>query len=151
MNTLKPDARTRTKEDIQTIRHLYLDIDHGGPTALTKLQQSNLVPVPNYTVTTSPDKLQVVWRVQGIEREQAEALLRAMARQFGGDPAATDSTRVLRLPGFTNKKYLTDFLVQAEKHTDRVARIFDCVPNPSTTSFGRNRGCLHNGAMSSDL
>ena len=44
---------------------------------------------------------------------------------FAGDPAATDSTRVLRLPGFTNKKYLTDFLVRAEKHTDHVYRLAD--------------------------
>src|SRR5258708_40316753 len=43
MNTLKPEARTRTKEDIQTIRHLYVDIDHDGPAALAKIQQSSLV------------------------------------------------------------------------------------------------------------
>ena len=92
MNTLKPEARTRTKEDIQTIRHLYVDIDHDGPAALAKLQQSSLVPSPNYTVNTSPDKFQVVWRVENISPEQAEALQRAMARKFGGDPAATDST-----------------------------------------------------------
>jgi hypothetical protein len=120
MNTLKPDAHSRTKEDIQTIRHLYLDIDHDGPEALAKIRQSNAVPPPNYTLTTSPDKFQVVWRVEGIEQEQAESMLRAMARKFGGDPAATDSTRVLRLPGFTNKKYSTDFLVRAEKHIDRI-------------------------------
>jgi hypothetical protein len=30
--------------------------------------------------------------------EEAEGLLHAMAREFGGDPAATDATRVLRLP-----------------------------------------------------
>jgi integrase len=40
MNTLKPEARTRTKEDIETIRHLYLDIDHDGPAALAKIQNS---------------------------------------------------------------------------------------------------------------
>jgi RepB DNA-primase from phage plasmid len=97
MNTLKSEARTRTKEDIQTIRHLYLDIDHEGPAALEKIHQSNLVPEPNYTVNTSPEKFQVVWRVEGISQEQAETLQRAMARKFGGDPAATDSTRVLRL------------------------------------------------------
>ena len=48
MNTLKPEARTRTKEDIETIRHLYMDIDYDGP-ALAKIQQSNLVPSRNYT------------------------------------------------------------------------------------------------------
>jgi hypothetical protein len=31
--------------------------------------------------------------------EEAEVLLHALAREFGGDPAATDATRVLRLPG----------------------------------------------------
>src|SRR5712691_3533483 len=125
MNTLKPEARTRTKEDIQTIRHLYLDIDHDGPAALAKIQQSNLVPLPNYTVNTSPDKFQVVWRVENVSPEQAEVLQRAMARKFGGDPAATDSTRVLRLPGFLNRKYDTEFQVQAEKHTDRVYHLQD--------------------------
>ena len=125
MNTLKPEARTRTKEDIDTIRHLYVDIDHDGPAALAKLQQSNLVPPRNYTINTSPDKFQVVWRVENISQEQAEALQRAMVRKFEGDPAATDSTRVLRLPGFLNRKYDAEFLVQAEKHTDRVYHLQD--------------------------
>jgi hypothetical protein len=120
MNTLKPEARTRTKEDIETIRHLYMDIDHDGPAALAKIQQSNLVPPRNYTINTSPDKFQVVWRVESISQEQAESLQRAMVRKFGGDPAATDSTRVLRLPGFLNRKYEAEFLVQAAKHADRV-------------------------------
>ncbi len=120
MNTLKPEARTRTKDDIQTIRHLYMDLDHDGPAALAKIQQSNLVPPPNYTINTSPNKFQVVWRVENISQEQAESLQRAMVRKFGGDPAATDSTRVLRLPGFLNRKYDAEFLVQAVKHTDRV-------------------------------
>ncbi len=125
MNTLKPQARTRTKEDIQTIRHLYLDIDHDGLAALTRIRQSNLVPTPNYTINTSPEMFQVVWRVEGIEQEQAEGLLRAMARKFGGDPAATDSTRVLRLPGFLNRKYDAEFRVRAERHSDRVYHLSD--------------------------
>jgi hypothetical protein len=125
MNTLKPEARTRTKEDIQTIRHLYVDIDHDGPAALAKIQQSNLVPSPNYTLNTSPDKFQAVWRVENIAPEQAESLQRAMTRRFGGDPAATDSTRVLRLPDFLNRKYDAEFLVRAEKHTDRVYHLQD--------------------------
>jgi hypothetical protein len=125
MNTLKPEARTRTKEDVQTIRHLYLDIDHEGPAALAKIHESNLVPAPNYTINTSPAKFQVVWRVEGISQEQAEALQRAMARKFGADPAATDSTRVLRLPGFINRKYHEEFRVKADRHTDRIHHLQD--------------------------
>jgi hypothetical protein len=97
-----------------------MDIDHDGPAALARIQQSNLVPPRNYTVNTSPDKFQVVWRVQNISQGQAESLQRAMVRKFGGDPAATDATRVLRLPGFLNHKYEAEFRVQAVKHTDPV-------------------------------
>jgi len=97
-----------------------MDIDYDGPAALARIQQSNLVPPRNYTINTSPDKFQVVWRVQNISQGQAESLQRAMVRKFGGDPAATDSTRVLRLPGFLNQKYEAEFRVQAAKHADAV-------------------------------
>jgi len=125
MNALKPGARTRTKEDIYTVRHLYLDLDHDAPAAIGRLRESKLVPGANYAINTSPGKYQLVWRVENVSLEQAEALLRAMARNFGGDPAATDSTRVLRIPGFKNRKYETEFLVQAQRHTDRVYRLMD--------------------------
>jgi hypothetical protein len=125
MNPLKPDARTRTKEDILSIRHLYLDLDHDGPRSLAAIGQSNLVPSPNYVFDTSPDKFQVIWRVEGVTQEQAEGLLRAMARGFGGDPAATDSTRVLRMPGFANKKYDQDFMVRAHERSGRVNHFLD--------------------------
>jgi RepB DNA-primase from phage plasmid len=120
MNPLKPGARTRTKEDIVAIRHLYVDLDHEGTKSLASIEQSTIVPQPNYVLATSPDKFQVIWRVDGIAQDQAEALLRAMARRFKGDPAATDSTRVLRIPGFVNKKYDEKYIVKAEQHSDRI-------------------------------
>jgi hypothetical protein len=104
MNTLKRDAQSRTKEDIEKIRHLYLDIDRRGPEALEAIGKSNAVPTPNFVLRTSPEKFHVVWKVENINQDQAEDLQRAMVREFGGDPAATDSTRVLRLPTFVNRK-----------------------------------------------
>src|SRR5271169_4490675 len=74
MNTLKHDAQSRTKEDIETIRHLYLDIDRNGPVAIEAMGNSGLVPRPNYVVETSPEKYQVVWKVEGMTLEEAEAL-----------------------------------------------------------------------------
>src|SRR5258707_2544550 len=103
MNPLKKDAATRTKEEIETIRHVYLDLDHGGAQALEAIENSSAVPKPNYILNSSPEKHQVVWKVEGMNLEEAEGLLHAMAREFGGDPASTDATRVLRLPGFANK------------------------------------------------
>jgi len=125
MNPLKKHASTRTKDDIDMIRHLYIDLDHGGSTALEGIQASGLVPQPNYVLDTSPGKHQVVWKVEAIALEEAEALQRAMVREFGGDPAATDSTRVLRLPGFANKKYPDDFYVQARAESSRTYHLCD--------------------------
>jgi len=125
MNPLRQDAATRTKEEIETIRHVYLDLDQGGPEALESVEDSSVVPKPNYVLTSSPGKFQVVWNVEGMSLDEAESLLHAMAREFGGDPAATDATRVLRLPGFANKKYETDFYVEARKESTEIYHLRD--------------------------
>ncbi len=125
MNSLKQDASTRTKDDIETIRHLYLDLDHAGSTALEAIENSDLVPQPNYVLNTSPDKYQLVWKVEDMTIEEAEGLQHAMVTEFGGDPAATDSTRVLRLPGFANKKYDEDFYVQARAESTETYHLRD--------------------------
>ena len=117
MNPLRQDASTRTKEDIESVRHVYLDLDHGGPEALQSIENSTAVPKPNYVLTSSPGKFQISWKVEGVSVDEAEGPLHAMAREFAGDPAATDTTRVLRLPGFANKKYQTDFYVEARRES----------------------------------
>jgi hypothetical protein len=57
--------------------------------------------------------------------DEAEGLLHAMAREFGGDPAATDATRVLRLPGFANKNYETYFYVEARRESTETHHLRD--------------------------
>src|ERR1700740_3382827 len=125
MNTLHHNASTRTKDDIENISHVYLDLDHGGTASLEALENSDLVPAPNYVLNTSPERFQVVWKVEGMTLEEAEALNQAMVREFDGDPAATDSTRVLRLPGFANKKYDRDFYVQAKVDSTQTYHLRD--------------------------
>jgi hypothetical protein len=125
MNALQHDASTRTKDDIENISHVYLDLDHGGTASLEALKDSDLVPQPNYVLNTSPEKFQVVWKVEGMTIEEAEALNQAMVREFDGDPAATDSTRVLRLPGFANKKYKADFYVRARTESTQTYHLRD--------------------------
>src|SRR6266852_5193383 len=125
MNPLKKDSATRTKEEIESIRHVYLDLDHGGSEALEAVENSSVVPKPNYVLNSSPEKHQVVWKVEGMNLEEAEGLLHAMAREFGGDPAATDATRVLRVPGFANKKYETNFYVEARRESTETYHLRD--------------------------
>jgi len=115
LNTFKEHARGRTKEDLEEIRHLYLDLDKDADRKLEAIRRDHSVPPPNHILNTSPGKFQVIWRVEGIDQDQAEAMLRTLAQRFGADPAATDSTRVFRLPGFNNKKYPEDFQVTASR------------------------------------
>jgi hypothetical protein len=105
MNPLRAGSRKRTKQSIECVRHLYLDIDCEGDEKLTALRASDAVPTPTAILSTSPGKYQVLWHVEGFDFDQQELTLRLLANAFGGDPACTDCNRVLRIPGFLNCKY----------------------------------------------
>jgi hypothetical protein len=125
MNPLRANSFARTKESIREIRHVYLDLDEDAAASLRAIRTDGSTPVPNFVLDTSSEKNQVIWRVDGLEREQAESLLRSLATQFCGDIAATDISRVLRMPGFANRKYNDAFLVRAIQETDAVYRLRD--------------------------
>jgi hypothetical protein len=158
MNALQHQASTRTKDDIEKISHVYLDLDHGGTASLEALENSDLVPRPNYVLHTSPEKFQVVWKVEGMTIEEAEALNQAMVREFDGDPAATDSTRVLRLPGFTNRKYEADFYVRARTQSTQTYHLRDFkvqfdsqdTPRHHDEEVARKQSASNNGLSQSE-
>jgi DNA primase RepB-like protein len=125
MNPIKNGAYSRTKENIKNIRHVYLDLDRNGDASLEAIRNSPSVPAPNFVLDTSPGKHQVVWKVSGFSQDEAESLLHNLANQFGADLAATDSTRVLRLPGFANRKIPEEFTVQARQESDAVYTLRD--------------------------
>jgi hypothetical protein len=104
-NPLRSGSRKRTKESIASVRHLYLDIDTDGDARLASLRASDAVPVPTAILSTSPGKFQILWRVDDFDLERQESALKVLAIAFGGDPACTDCNRVLRVPGFLNRKY----------------------------------------------
>lgn len=124
-NALNEDADGRTKADVKTIRHVYLDLDRDGDQALAKIEASSNVSKPNFVINTSPRKYQVIWKVEGMNQAESENLMRAMVRELGGDPAATDSTRVLRLPGFYNKKYEPGHRIEARQISSETYRSAD--------------------------
>jgi hypothetical protein len=125
MNPLRAGSFARTKESIREIRHVYLDLDEDAAASLRAVRTSGDTPIPNFVLDTSPEKNQVVWRVEGLDQGQAEGLLRSLAVQFNGDRAATDISRVLRLPGFENRKYNEQFLVRAIQETDAIYHLRD--------------------------
>ena len=119
-NPLRPGSRKRTKESIASVRHLYIDIDTDGDARLATLLASDAVPTPTVILSTSPGKYQVLWRVDGFDFACQEQTLKVLAIAFGGDPACTDCNRVLRIPGFLNRKYDPAHRVTAEYLCDSV-------------------------------
>jgi hypothetical protein len=91
-----------------------LDLDEEAGASLRTIRTSGDVPPPNFVLDISPGKHRVVWRVEGFDTTRAESLLRALASQYGGDPAATDISRLFRFPGFANRKYKQDFHIHED-------------------------------------
>ena len=119
-NPLRSGSRKRTKESIASVRHIYIDVDTDGEARIAAIQSSDLVPAPTIILSTSPGKYQALWRVEGFDLVRQEDTLKQLAIAFGGDPACTDCNRVLRVPGFLNRKYDPAHLVSAEYFGDLV-------------------------------
>lgn len=140
MNPLKDGATSRSKENIREVRHVYLDLDEDAPASLTRVRESPDVPPPNFVLDTSLAKHQVVWKIEGVDQEQAESVLRSLANEFGGDSAATDITRVLRVSGFVNRKYPSEpeFTVQAHNESGRIHSLRDFAVREGSAGFSRD-------------
>jgi hypothetical protein len=145
MNPVKDDATSRTKANIKDIRTIYLDLDTNADRSLEAIRISSEVPPPNFVLDTSPGKHQVVWKIRGANQDQAESLLHCLASEFGGDPAATDSTRALRLPGFANRKLSDEFIVRAHHETDAVYALGDFAIEDGSPEASRHIGDAHQG------
>ena len=109
VNPVRAGSRGREKADIAEVRRLQLDLDEDGPQGhaqvLRDVEQGTL-PRPAHILRSSKDRYQVLWDTVPAEWdiERAEAVMRALADRYGGDRAATDVARVMRMPGFRNKK-----------------------------------------------
>ena len=124
-NPLRSGSRKRTKESIANIRHQYLDIDIDGEARVAALGASNEVSMPTAIIGTSQGKYQVLWRVEGFDFATQEQTLKRLALAFGGDPACTDCNRVIRVPGFHNRKYEPALPVTVEYDGDSIAHLED--------------------------
>ncbi len=120
MNTLNEGATGRKADDIKEIRHIYLDIDHNGREGLAAVLKDSDLPKPSYLLNTSPEKYQVVWRVEGFSKAEAEKLNDLLVRRYHADDKVKDIARVLRVPDLDNRKYEIPFRVQAVRLSEGV-------------------------------
>ena len=114
VNAITPGRRSRTREAIGTVRHVFVDADHDGAAVLSRVKARADLPSPSYVVHTSPNHVHIFWRVAGFDYNSVERLQKQLARELGTDHAATPVTQNTRLPGFFNHKRAQPHLVTVE-------------------------------------
>lgn len=127
VNAIRPQRKTRTRDAIGAIRHIFLDIDRDGPRVLTDLAARRDLPPPSYLLHSSPNRFHVFWRVTGFSREEAERLQKQLAGELHTDRVATSCAQMTRLVGFPNHKYRPAALVEVKYGaSDRVFTPAEC-------------------------
>ena len=101
---LKPNRkRKRNKSNfLDQQSTIYIEFDE--PNTLDNLIKANY-PYPNAIVASSEGRHHVYWCLAGaVSKHRQEELMENIARDVGSDTVATDTSRLLRLPTFCNKK-----------------------------------------------
>ncbi|HXH25254.1 MAG TPA: DNA-primase RepB domain-containing protein [Vicinamibacterales bacterium] len=114
VNAIASGRRSRTRDAIGAIRHVFLDADADGRAIIARIEARRDLPNPSYILHSSPNHVHVFWRVVGFSGEAVERLQKQLARELQTDPAATPATQTTRLPGFFNHKRAQPHLVTVE-------------------------------------
>ena len=98
-----------TSRSVSEVRRLQVEFDTDGNERIRRLMadaKSGRVPMPALVVRSSVGRWQVLWHVEPAAWTCAgvEEANRRLASVYGGDPAVVDVTRVMRVPGFLNRK-----------------------------------------------
>ncbi|MFT4195951.1 DNA-primase RepB domain-containing protein [Ottowia sp.] len=94
------DQRGRKAENVHRVRAHYVDLDKCGIDPLFTAE----LP-PHIVVESSPGKWHAYWlAAPETPLDEFPAVQKALAKRFSGDPAVSDPSRVMRLPGFYHQK-----------------------------------------------
>jgi hypothetical protein len=149
VNAIIAGRRSRTRDAIGSVRHVFLDADIDGSAVLLRIQARTDLPRPSYVLHTSPDHVHIFWRATEFDHGLVERLQKQLARELGTDPAATPVTQNTRLPGFFNHKRSRPHLVTvAYRNVDVRYRPDDFPPvrdtdTPARTLKSREARGLH--------
>jgi hypothetical protein len=113
VNAVRP-GRSRARDAICGVRHVFLEEDADGPGLLASLTTRPDLPPPSYVLHSSPGRVHVFWRVRGFDAATVETIQKRLARELRSDTAATSCAQTTRLPGFANYKRLTPSRVTIE-------------------------------------
>ena len=111
VNAMTPGRRSRRREAVRAIRHVFVEADNEGARLLAAIDERRDLPRPSYVLQSSPNRVHVFWRAAGFTIDIVEGLQKQLARELRTDLAATPCSQTTRLPGFFNHKYNPAHLV----------------------------------------
>ena len=132
VNAIASGRRSRTRDAIGAVRHVFLDADHDGRAVLSRVEARRDLPSPSYILHSSPNHIHVFWRVSGFDprrrRAVAEAACPRVADRSGSDAGDTEhsAARVLQ--------------PQASPATSRDDRVPQYEPTVRAGRFSTDRG-----------
>ena len=87
VNAIASGRRSRTRDAIGAVRHVFLDADHDGSAVLSRVEARQDLPSPSYVLHSSPNRVHVFWRVTGLRLRLGRAIAEAAC------PRAADGSR----------------------------------------------------------
>jgi RepB DNA-primase from phage plasmid len=126
VNSVSPQSRSRSRQSVAAIRHVFLEADEDGPRVLARIAARADLPPPSYLLHSSRHRVHVFWRVAGFDIPRVEALQKQLARELKTDTAATSCSQLTRLPGlFNHKRQPAELVTMVYGHVGRVYGLGD--------------------------
>jgi hypothetical protein len=121
VNSVSARSRSRSRQFVAAIRHVFLEADEDGPRVLARIAARADLPPPSYLLHSSRHRVHVFWRVIGFDIPRVEALQKQLARELRTDTAATSCSQLTRLPGlFNHKRRPPELVTMVYGRVDRV-------------------------------
>jgi hypothetical protein len=121
VNSVSARSRSRARQFVAAIRHVFLEADEDGPRVLARIAARADLPPPSYLLHSSRHRVHVFWRVIGFDIPLVEALQKQLARELRTDTAATSCSQLTRLPGlFNHKRRPPELVAMVYGRVDRV-------------------------------
>lgn len=121
----RTNGKDRKTENIIGVRAVFLDLDGAPLPEEWPLE-------PHFLIESSPERYHAYWLVsEGFPLDNFEAVQKAIAQRFNGDPSVCDLPRVMRIPGFIHQKkepfqsrILRDWSQEPRYSPDQILSIF---------------------------
>jgi hypothetical protein len=121
VNSVRPEGRSRARQAVAVVRHVFLEADEDGPQVLARIARRADLPPPSYLLHSSKHRVHVFWRVAGFDVARVEALQKRLARELTTDTAATSCSQLTRLPWlFNHKRRPAELVTMVYGRVDRV-------------------------------